>query len=538
VLHFASLQEKLVGDVRRPLFVLLAAVGFVLLVACANIANLLLARASTRQKEIAIRTAVGAGRTRVVRQLLTESALLALGGCAIGIAVAQCAISVLLRIAPHALPRLQETSIDGRVLAFTLAVSLIAGFVFGLAPAIVAWRGEIFDVLKTDTATSSPEASRTRLRALLAVTEVALAIVLLAGAALMIKSLWRMNAKPPGFAPEKILVMRITLSGPQYSSWQAKQAYTEELLRTLQSLPEVQAAGVDIGALNTTVQVNGATPMSQEEGVFASIRGVSPGYLRAMGVPLIKGEWPAAGNLYGAVVNEAFARQIDRGNATGTHVGGSFLNDTITGVVADFKASQLDAEPLPEIYIPYPRLPLSRSMRVVIRGSGRFDALGPVVRKLISGIDRTQPIYEFQTLEQALSSSIAPRRFNFFLLGTFAATALLLAAIGIYGVIGYSVSLRTREIGIRLALGAHRGKIVYMVLREAMTLALAGIGIGVVAGLALTRVMASLLYGVNPSDVWTFAAAAVGLGTVGLLAAAGPALRAAYVDPITALRYE
>jgi putative ABC transport system permease protein len=372
----------------------------------------------------------------------------------------------------------------------------------------------------------------------LAATELAVAIILLAGAGLMLKSFWRMNAKPAGFAPENILVMRITLSGPQYSTWPPKQAYTEELLQTLQFLPGVEAAGVDAGTMNTTVQVDGAVPVSPGDGIFASVRGVTPGYLRAMGVPLVKGTWPERGNLFGVVVNEAFTRQMVGRDATGRRIGGSFMNDTITGVVADFKAWQLDAEPFPEVYMPYERLPLSRSLRVAVRTAGDVAALAPTVRKLVSGIDHTQSLYEFQTLEEALSASIAPRRFNLFLLGTFATTALLLALIGIYGVIAYSVSLRTREIGIRLALGACRGEIVRMVVRQGMTLALAGIAAGILAALALTRLMSSLLYDVKPNDPWTFAVVAIALATTALLAAGGPALKAAHVDPLTGLRYQ
>jgi putative ABC transport system permease protein len=537
VLHFEALQDKLAGNARRPLLILLVAVGFVLLIACANIANLLLARASTRQREIAIRTAVGAGRNRVMRQFLAESALLASLGCAAGLILGYGAVSVMLRSAHQTLPRLGETAIDGRVLAFTAGISLLSGLMFGLAPAISAWRAEIVDVLKAETGTSSAAAGRVRLRGLLAASELALAIVLLAGAGLTLKSFWRMNAKPAGFTPENILVMRITLSGPRYSTWPPKQAYMERLLQSLPSLPGVQAAGVDAGTMNTSVQVDGTKPLSPGEGLFVSIRGVSPGYFLTMGVPLVKGAWPARGSLFGVVVNETLARQM-AGEAVGRRLGGSILNDTITGVVADFKAQQLDAEPLPEIYIPYERLPLSRSMRVVVRTAINADAMASHVRSLISGIDRTQPVFEFQTLAQALSDSIAARRFNLFLLGVFASTALLLALGGTYGVIAYSVSLRTREIGIRLALGAGRGQILGMVLRQGMTLALAGIVAGIAIGLALTRMMASLLYDVKPNDPSIFAVAAVVLATTAVLATIGPALKAAHVDPLVALRYE
>ena len=537
VLRFEVLQEKLVANARRPLTILLVAVGFVLLIACANVANLLLSRGSARQREIAIRTAVGAGRNRVIRQFLTECGLLAFLGCAAGLFLAYWCVSAITQLWPGAVPRLSEAAIDGRVLAFTAGISLLAGLTFGLVPAIAAWKGDVFDVLKAETGASSPGTGRVRLQSVLAASELALAIILLTGAGLMLKSFWRMNARPAGLTPEKILVMRITLSGPEYNTWPPKQAYTEQLLRSLQALPGVVAAAVDLGSLNTSVQVDGASPGSPGEDLFASVRGVSPGYLRVMGIPLVKGDWPAREGLFGVVVNETFARQM-AGEAVGRRLGGFVLNDAITGVVADFKARQLDADPLPEVYMPYERMPVDGSMRIVVRTAISGDALAADVRKLASGIDHTQPVFEFQTLEAALAASIVPRRFNFFLLVLFATTALLLALTGTYGVVAYSVSLRTREIGIRLALGARRGEILGMVVKQGMRLALAGIVIGVAAGLALTRMMASLLYDVKPNDPWVFVLTAMALAITATLAAAGPALKASQVDPLTALRRE
>jgi predicted permease len=537
VLRFVALQEKLAGNARRPLTVLLVAVGFVLLIACANIANLLLSRASARQKEVAIRAAVGAGRNRVIRQFLAESVLLAFLGCAAALLLAYGAIWVIPRLWPDAVPRLSEIAIDGPVLAFTVGISLLAGLMFGLAPALMAWRTQVSEVLKSETGTSSAGAGRVRLRGVLAASELALAIILLTGAGLVLKSFWRMNTRPPGFAPEKILVMRITLSGPRYRTWPPKQAYTEQLLQSLSSLVGVEATGVAAGSLNTSIQVAGTTSAVPGEGVFASIRGVSGGYLRAMGVPLVKGEWPARGSLFGVVVNETFARQV-AGEVIGRRIGGNILNDTITGVVADFKGQQLDAEPLPEVYMPYERMPLGLSMRVVVRTTLKATALASAVRELASGVDRTQPVFEFQTLEDALASSIAPRRFNLFLLMVFASTALVLALTGTYGVIAYSASSRTREIGIRLALGARRTEIVGMVVKQGMSLAFAGIATGVVAASVLTRMMTALLYDVKPNDPWVLGVASAALAMTAMLAAAGPALKAAHVDPLTALRYE
>jgi putative ABC transport system permease protein len=526
-LRFTSLRDKVAGSARRALFVLLAAAGFVLLIACANIANLLMTRAAARRREIAIRTALGAGKGRLLRQSVAEGLLLSAGGV-LGLALARAALDTIKALAPASVPRLAETTMDAPVLWFTAAASLMTGLAFGLGPAFALWRGGAHEALKSDS--SAMARGRTRSLEALAALELALAIVLLTGAGLMLKSLWRMNQAPPGFTPEKILVMRITLSGPQYATWPAKQAYTEELLRRLRSAPGVEAAGIHSGSMNTTVRVNGRE-------VFAAVQGVSDGYLRAIGAPLVRGSWPADGSLFGVVVNEAFAR-LAGDPVAGRHIGGFILNETVTGVVADFKATQLDANPLPEVYVPYERLPVNRSMRVAVRSSAAAAVVVAGVRERVAGLDPTQPVYEFQTLEQALADSIAPRRFNLFLLGAFAATAVLLATMGIYGVIAYSVARRTREIGVRMALGARRGEIAGMVVRQGMTVALVGIVLGVAAAAGLTRLMASLLYEVKAQDPATFAAVAGLAALTALAACGGPALRAASVDPMVALRDE
>ncbi len=526
-LTFMPLREKISGGARRALLLLLAAAGFVLLIACANIANLLMTRAAGRRREIAIRTALGAGRARLLRQSLAEGLLLSTGGT-LGVALARVALEGLKTAAPSAVPRLAESTIDAPVLWFTVAASLATGMAFGLAPAFVLWGAGVHEALKAESSASGRD--RGRWLELVATLEFALAIVLLAGAGLLLKSLWRMHESPPGFTPERILVMGVTLSGPQYGAWPAKQAYTEELLRRVRATRGVEAAGVHTGSMNTTVRVEGRE-------LFAAVRGVSSGYLQAMGSPLVRGSGPAEGSLFGVVVNEAFARQAGI-DVAGHHIGGFILNETITGVVADFKANQLDAEPTPEVYVAYERLPVNRSTRVAARVAGSATRLMPALRETVRQVDPTQPVYDFSTLEQALASSIAPRRFNLFLLGTFAATAVLLASIGIYGVIAYTVTRRTREIGVRMALGARRGEIAWMVARQGMRIALAGILPGLAAAAALTRLMASLLYGVAPNDLWTFAATAGILAVTALIACCGPALRAASVDPMVALRHE
>jgi putative ABC transport system permease protein len=369
--------------------------------------------------------------------------------------------------------------------------------------------------------------------------QLALAIVLLTGAGLMLKSFWRMNAKPPGFAPESILVMRVSLSAPQYRSWPPQEAYLHELLQRVNTAPGVLAVGIDCGTLNTAVRVEGAQQNSTKEPPLAAVRFVSPGYLHAIGVPLVKGRWPTEGESLDVVlVNQSFTRKIVTGDPVGRPISGSFLSGTTVGVVADFKYWQLDAEPRPEVYVAYEWSPVVRSVRVVVRISGDARLAASSIRRLISDIDQAQPVYELQTLEQALSDSIAPRRFNMFLLGTFAATALLLGLIGIYGGIAYSVAQRTNEIGIRRTLGAQRGDIVRMVVWQGMQMAVAGIGVGLAAALGLTHLMASLLYDVKANDPLTFVAVALTLAATALLACWIPALKAALVDPTVALRCE
>ncbi len=530
-LDFAPLSEKLARGERRSLVVLLAAVGFVLLIACANIANLLIARAASRRRETGIRAAIGAGKVQLLRQALFESLLLALGGGAAGLLLARFCLGFLAEVVLSGGRQLGSVAMDARVLWFTLAVALITGLLSGFGPAIPLWRADVHDLLKAGGGGAPGGSHRLRGRGVLVAAELGLAIVLLAGAGLMLKSLWRMNLRPAGFAPENILAMRIMLSGARYASWPPKQAYTEEMLERVQALPGVLAAGIDAGTLNTTVRLGSG------DGIGAAIRAVSPRYLRAIGVPVLKGGWPKEGSLFGVMVNEAFARRAGS-DVVGRRIGGSILNDTITGVVSDFKARQLDAEPLPEVYMPYERFPTMRSMRVVVRTTGRAGTVERAVRELLAQVDATQPAYEFETLEQALTDSIAPRRFQLLLLGVFAAVALLLAAIGIHGVMAWSVGQRTREIGVRMALGARRYEIVMLVVQQGMRLALVGIGAGLMAAASLTRLMTSLLYDVKPNDTATFGAAAVGMAATALAACCAPALRAARVDPAVALRGE
>jgi putative ABC transport system permease protein len=537
--RMTTLQQKLAGNARSALMVLLAAVGFVLLIAGANIANLLIARATTRQRETAIRAAIGAGRIRVIRQFVIESVLLALLGGGAGLLLARSCIAFMIHFWPQAFPRFAETRIDAPILAVTLTLSCLTGIFFGLAPAILLWRGDFNSGLKDNAHTSTGNASHLRLRRVLVSAELALAIVLLTGAGLMLKSFWRMNTNPPGFKPASTLTLRVSLAGAQYGTWPAQQAYVHQMLGRMQSYPGVEAAGIDSFAMHTNVKVEG---LAQTDTSLASIRAVSAGYLRAMGVPLIAGRWLSDSQMLDDImVNESFAHSIScNGDVVGRHISGNFLSGTIAGVVADFKYSQLDAEPMPEVYTSYELAPLMNPMSVHLfvrmAGEGRPDARA--LQSAVAGIDPTQPVYDVQTLEQALSDSIAPRRLNLFLLGTFASAALLMALLGIYGVIAYSVVQRTQEIGIRMALGAARDDILSMVVMEGMGIALGGIFLGLVTAFGLTRLMTSLLYRVMPDDPATFLAVALILSVTALLASLLPALRAALVDPLTALRHE
>lgn len=531
-------QERIVGDIRSALWVIQMAAGLVLLIAVVNIANLLLARATTRQREIGIRVAVGAGRARVARQFLTESALLALLGGAAAVALAKVTIVTVVRLGSTIVPRLNETRMDGEVLAFALLISLSAALLFGFGPVVSLWRTKLSDVLKEGARSASASVRHLRVRGILVAGELALAIILLTAAGLMLKSFWRMNLRPPGFHPEEVVTMRVSLPLAQYKTKPEKEAYSRELLRRLETVPHTEAAGFEAGAIT---MIGPGNPFRDKMGAV-KFTSISAGYLRALGMRLIGGRWLANHEPSRAVlVNETFARSVFRGrNPVGQSV--QVLREpmasTIVGVVSDLKRFALDQEVMPEVYIPYEQFPVLTNPYIAIRTTGGVAAVTGSVRRLISGIDRSAPITDVMTLEQALNDSIAPRRLNLFLLGSFAGVALLLALTGIYGVISYSVMQRTREIGIRIALGAQRNQVVRMVLWQGLRIALAGVIAGSIAAFSLTRFMASLLYGVKPHDPLVFLGVALTFIATASLACWGPALKAALVDPAIALRYE
>jgi putative ABC transport system permease protein len=548
-LRAVPLQERLVGPARPALRVLLAAVIFVLLIAAVNIANLLLARASARQREIAIRVSLGAGRTRLLRQFVVESSILAMLGGAAGVLIARAGVLAIARRFPLAVPRLAEATIDGRALAFASAATILTAVLFSLAPAL-ALRGEhVHDLLK-DGARASGGPGRLQLRRALVAIELALAAVLLCGAGLMMKSIWLLHARAEGAAPEQVLVMQVRLSGARYPGQPARRAYAADVLQRLQTLPGVRAVSLTTDRdLLTHAVVEGApspTDMDSMRAVPEVVNATSARFAAAMGMRLLAGRWITDSEPGPAVViNETAANRLFPGqDPLGKRIGMPLFPKTeptfapVVGVVTDVKYSKLDAGPDAELYIPYAAAPLLAAFSVVARVDGDPLALAPAMRKAMAEIDRAQPIFGVTTLEQALADSIAQRRFNLILLGTFAASALLLALIGIYGVIAYAVAQRTHEIGVRMALGARRVAVVRMVIGQGMMIALAGVVLGIAAALALTRVLASLLYEVTPTDPATFATVAGLLVVTALAACAGPALKAALVDPIVALRCE
>jgi putative ABC transport system permease protein len=543
-LRIAPLQDRLVGESRRALLVLLAAVAFVLLIAGANIANLTLARATSRQREIAIRAAIGAGRLRMITQMLAEGIVLALLGGAAGLLIARATLGAVIHLGSHAVPRLGEAAIDLRVLGFTFGLSTVTGVLFSLGPAISLSRAGLGYVLKEGAATVSASASRIAVRRFLMAGEIAITLVLLVSAGLMVRSFWRMTAHPPGFAPESILTMKVTLWGPAYRGRSAQTAYFDRLLDRLGVGPDISAAGITNVPLRGMVKVEGLRFGSRPPGT--SYHSVSAGYFQAMGMRLAAGRWLNAREPAPAVmINESFARAVfgvddplGRRLMLPTANPTQDLPATIVGVVADLRYEKLDARPGPQVYVPYREAIDLRTMDIMVRTASDPALLAASIRERVAGLDRTPSVYDVQTLEQSLAGSIAPRRFNLLLLGLFAAAALLLAVVGIYGVMGYAVTRRTHEIGIRMALGARRGEVVGMVVRQGMAMAAGGVAVGAAAAMGVTRVMKSLLYETAPTDGPTFAVVCAVLSGAALLACCLPALRASKVDPVVALRYE
>ena len=548
-----TLHAHLVGESSRALLLLLGAVALVLLIACANVANLLLARAAGRQKELAVRIALGATRLRLVRQLLVESVLLALAGGAAGLLLGWWGVDLLKGLLPEGFPRLADIAVDPRVLGFTLLVSCATGLAFGLAPALQFTKPDVHAALKEGARGSTGGARGGRLRSLLIVSEVALSLVLLVGAGLLFRSFMRLQSVELGFRPQRVLTFRLAPSGANFREDAQYSAFYRDVAERVRAVPGVEAVGV-INTLplqkgpTTGFQVEGRPPLRADERPMVNYRSVSPGYFDAAGVRVLRGRVPDERDAAGAppvlAVNQSLARRDFPGeDPVGKRISFGIRPDgqpnwfEIVGVVADVRSMELHTEPPPEIYTSYLQDPFA-GMSFVVRSSVEPESLVPAVREAVRGVDRAQPVAEVRTMEQLVGEAAAEPRFNSLLLGLFACVALVLAAAGIYGVMSYAVTQRTHEIGIRIALGAQTGDVLRFVVGQGMALALAGVGLGLLAALALTRVMASMLYGVSATDPATFAGVALLLSLVAFLASYVPARRATKVDPMVALRYE
>ncbi len=543
------LAEQVVGKARRPLLVLWGAVAFVLLISCANVANLLLSRSSSRKKEFALRAALGAGRTRILRQLLTESLLLSFAGGIAGALLAAWGVHVLSAIVPPDFPRRGEIAIDGWVLGFTLLIAVLTAIIFGLAPALQSTKMDLTNALKAGGRNSSGSSHRHSLRGLLVMSEMALALILLIGAALMIQSFLRLRHVGAGFTPDNVLTMETSLPANSYPRVR-RPAFFQQLLERAQSVPGVQAVAaakhlpLSGDNMNFAFDIEGR-PFPPGRSPGADCRFVTPDYFKALSIALIKGrvfsesDDPQAPNVL--LINKAMAdRYFPDEDPIGKRIVLGINNFTgqIVGIVGDVKHVGLDADVNHEVYLPYSQAPFWTDMTLLVRTAGDPMSVAGAMRKELGTLDKQVTIGKVRTMDMIAAESVAQPRFRTLLLGLFGVSALLLAAVGIYGVMSYAVTQRTREIGIRMALGAQVGDVRKLVIRNGMTLALSGVAIGLAGAFGLTRLMTNLLFGISATDAPTFAAISAGLVAVALLACYIPARRATKVDPLVALRYE
>jgi putative ABC transport system permease protein len=560
-LRLVNLQDEMVADVKPALYVLVGAVALVLLIAAANLANLMLVRGAARQRELAVRAAIGAGRGRLLRQLLTESLVLSLAGGVIGVALAWWLVRMMPAIAPGDVPRLDEVSLDLRVLGFACLLSIASGIVFGLLP---AWRGARVDVVRAINeagvqATGGFRFLRgNRLRAALVVSELALALVLLVGAGLLLNSFVRLINVSPGYDPDNVITAQLNLPRTKYPGPAAQRAFFDGLLDRLRSVPGVQAVGMTNllpltrGNVVLSFEPEGQPPAGPDEDPpRASLRIVSPGFFEALGIPLVEGraigDEDRAGTTPAVVVNEALARQYFERRALGRRLN-DFLGENafeIVGVAGDVRSAGLDSEPQPEAFVSYRQVPDMMTMAfagfgvtLTARAQGDPLALVAPLRREVLASDSDIPLDDVQTMEARLSASVAEPRFFAAIIGAFAALSLVLAIVGIYGVLSYTVSQRHREIGVRLALGARRPDIIRLVLRQGLTLVGIGLVLGLAGSLGVTRFLKTLLFGVTTTDPATFAGISALVVIVALVACLLPARRATRVDPMEALRYE
>ncbi|PYT34122.1 MAG: ABC transporter permease [Acidobacteria bacterium] len=548
------LHESIVGDVRPALLVFLGAVGLVLLIACANVANMSLARAAGRRREIAVRTALGASRLRLVRQCLTESVLLSITGGGAGLLLALWGTDFLTALGPEAIPGARSITVDARMLGFTLALSLLTGVLFGLAPALQASSTDPQYTLR-EGGRSSSAGPRTRLlRNALVVCEMAVALVLLAGAGLLVKSFIKLERVDPGLSVDGALTLKLWIPDARYAEDAKQIRFYDEVLRRTAALPGVTAAALTsdlpLGGSDSYLgfAIEGRPDAKPSEGPESGFHQVSPDYFRALGIPMLRGRSFDARDVRTApgavIVSDTLAKRYFPGeDPVGRRV--SFgVNDkgerdwtTIIGVAADVRQKGLHTDPRPEAYVPHTQAP-SRYATLVVRSVLDSAGLAASLGREVQAVDPDVPLYDVKTMREVLDGSLASRRFNMALLALFAAMAVLLAAVGLYGVLAYMVTQRTHEIGVRMALGARKRDVLRLVVGQGMALTLGGVFLGILGALGLTRVLSTLLVGVAVTDPWTFAAVASLLGVVSFLACYIPARRAARVDPMVALRYE
>ena len=548
------LREWITGSLTRPLYILLGGVGFVLLIACANVANLLLVRGVARSGELAVRAAMGAGRGRLLRQLVTESLVLSAAGAAAGLALAALGTRLLVKVAPASIPRLDAVQVDGLVLGFTLLVAALTGVLFGILPARLVVRPDLARTLREGGRSGMQRAGGNRARMVLVVAEVALSVMLLAGAGLLIRSFTRLMEVDPGFRTEGSVSFGVSLPEAKYPEPERQAVFVRTLLERLRTIPGVQAAGAGLGmpltsfSFNFSFTIAGRPPVSPADQPSAQVRIATPDYFPAMGIPIVQGRGFTADDRAGGqrvlLLTETAARQFfPSEDPIGKHVtfgwgrDGQRLEGDIVGVMGDVKQSSLASATLPQFWAVYDQWPMT-SPTVVLHGTRDLDAIVKDARQVVRELDPDLALSQVKTLDTVVAESVAQPRFYMVLLVAFAAVALVLSSIGIYGVIAYLVGQRSREIGIRIALGASRGRVMRMIVREGTLMTAAGIGLGLLGALALTRLMGALLFGVAANDPATYGAVTVVLAAVALGACCLPALRAARVDPAQTMRAE
>jgi predicted permease len=549
-LFTVPITDFLAGDTKKPMLVLLGAVGFVLLIACSNIAGLMVARTAGRAKEIAVRAALGAGKWQLVRHVMAESSLLALGGAALGLALAQAGIRLLLAIAPEDANIGLAARLDAGVLAFTALVAILSGVLFGLAPAWQMARFNTYEILKASGQSVTASQGRQRLRAALVVGEAALAVVLLAGAGLFLRSLTRLEDVRPGFDPRGVMTATLSLPNSRYKEPAQRAAFYRAVTERLAGVHGVETATIGVPLPFSRMGGSGSFSIEGRErgpgdpGPHGDIEYVAPGYFEAMRIPLKSGRYFTEGDRQGAepvfIIDENLARQYwPNENPVGQHMRqGGTAWPTIVGVVGHVNRTDLAGDTGKGTYyycLPQRPIPLAS---IIVKTAGDPASLGPAIREAVRAVDPTQPVHDLKTMQDLVQNSLAPRRFAVRLLGFFAMVALLLAALGLYGVISYSVAQRTQEIGVRMALGAERGSLLGMVVGQGLRLAALGVAVGLALTVVCGRMLESLFFGVSPFDPLTFAAISAALLGTASLASYVPARRATRVDPLRALRYE